>query len=346
MEIIRGIEGDYIETNDNLFFDVKGLLHPKDRKICFIRFYPHSDGDRLKNNKKYRKIYDLKERYSFLKKNYPKYLFFSKRLDLELQGVKNEDIKKIYTPKEYFKIVCSKNNLSEIEKTSKELCELLISEGRIPDNSIGITGSSMVGLSKNNSDIDLIIYGTDTSLKFQEKLEDILNKDGNCRKYNKKEFLSHYKWRVGGSDISFDDFMKSEQRKLHQGIFKGTEFFIRYIKSREDWQGTFYDYKYNNCGRIKLKAEILNDSESIFTPCSYKIKVIKVLESNIPYKKLNINNLKKIVSFRSRFSEQANQGENVFVEGKLEKVIFQDNIIFFRIILTDQVKDKMILLNI
>ena len=35
MDIPKGIEGDYIETKDNhLFFDVKGLHHPKDRKIC------------------------------------------------------------------------------------------------------------------------------------------------------------------------------------------------------------------------------------------------------------------------------------------------------------------------
>ena len=52
---MKGIEGDYIETKDNLFFDVKGILHPKDRKICFIRFYPHSDGDRVKIKKDIKK---------------------------------------------------------------------------------------------------------------------------------------------------------------------------------------------------------------------------------------------------------------------------------------------------
>jgi len=343
MDIIKGIEGDYIETNDKLFFDVKGLLHPKDRKICFIRFYPHSDGDRLKNNIKYRKIYNLRERYSFLKKNYPEYLFFSQQLDLELQGVKIEDIKKIYTPRDYFKSIYAKNNLSAIEKTSKELCELFVSEGGIPDNSIGITGSSMVSLSKDDSDIDLIIYGTDVSLKFQEKLKDILNAAGDCRKYNKQEFHSHYEWRVGGSDISFDDFLQYEQRKLHQGMFKGFEFFIRYIKSPEHWPGSFYDYKFKNCGRIKLKAEILNDNDSIFTPCSYKIKVIEIIESGISSSQLNLDKICEISSFRGRFCEQAKQGEKVLVQGKLEKVNFQNNKIYFRILLNDQIRDKILL---
>ena len=70
-----GIEGDYIETKTtHLFFDVKGLHHPNDRKICFIRFYPHENGDRLKEGKKYEKVYDLDKRYSFLKTNVQKHM--------------------------------------------------------------------------------------------------------------------------------------------------------------------------------------------------------------------------------------------------------------------------------
>ncbi len=343
MDIIKGIEGDYIETKDNLFFDVKGILHPKDRKICFIRFYPHSDGDRVKNRKRYKKIYDLKERYEFLRKDYPKYLFFSQQLDLELQGVKSEDIKRIYAPREYFKKISGKSSLSIIEKCSKELCELFISEGGVPNNSIGITGSSMIGLNKDDSDIDLIIYGTDVCFKFQDRLKVILNLHGNCRKYNMQEFRSHYEWRVGGSDIPFDNFIQCEQRKLHQGIFKDFKFFIRYIKSPEHWQGSFYDYKYKNCGRIKLKAKILDDRDSIFTPCSYKIKVIKILESDIPFSGLNPNNISEINSFRGRFCEQAKKGELVLVQGKLENVNFQDKKKYFRVLLNDQIQDRMLL---
>ena len=82
MSFLKGIEGDYIETKkDNLIFDVKGLLHPKDCKICFLRFYPTPQGDRVRYGKNYRKIYDLKQRYQFLKDNFPKYFFYSKELD-------------------------------------------------------------------------------------------------------------------------------------------------------------------------------------------------------------------------------------------------------------------------
>ncbi len=343
MNNLKGIEGDFIETKENLFFDVKGIHHPKDRKICYIRFYPNDLlGDRIKNGKRYKKIYDLKERYSYLKEYYPKYLFYSKEFDLEVQGVQDEDIQCVYTPREYFKSLYHKSDLSKIEKISKELCELFISEGEIPFNSIGITGSPMVGLSNNNSDIDLIIYGTDISL-FQDKLRQIFERNGDCRKYNLQEFQCHNR-RVEDSNVPFDKFLECEKRKLHQGKFKGYDFFIRYLKSPKDWQGEYNDYKYINQGRIKLKAEIIDDIDSIFTPCSYKIDVIKIIENGLASNDYIIEDIIEVNSFRGRYCEQAKKGEIILVEGKLEKVLFR-NKEYYRILLTDQVKDKILILK-
>ncbi|MFX0041883.1 MAG: hypothetical protein ACFE8L_03125 [Candidatus Hodarchaeota archaeon] len=346
MEIFEGIEGDFIETKkDNLIFDIKGLLHPDDRKICFLRFYPHPEGDRIKDGKYFRKIYNLYERYSILREKFPNYLFYSKELDLELQGVKNNEIKRIYTPRYFFKVLKEKVNLNNNEKKSKELCDFFITKGEIPEDSIGISGSTMVGLNKDDSDIDLIVYGTKTSLKFQERLNKILIESNHCRTYTIEEFRTHYNWRVGGSDISFEDFMRSEKRKLHQGKFQGVDFFIRYIKSPEDWKGNFYDYRYKNYGRLKIKAIITDSKDSIFSPCSYKIKCLEVLNSQLISNKIDVKDIYEINSFRGRFCEHAREGETVIVEGKLEKVNFQDKEEYLRILLTDQINDKMIILK-
>jgi len=346
MNFKKGIEGDYLETKENLIFDIKGIHHPKDRKICFIRFYPTSEGERLRDGLKYKKIYKLKERFEFLRKNYPKYLFYSPQLDLELQGVNIKDIKKIYTPRKYFQKLENKETHSNIEQDSLDLCYLFIKESNFPKDSIGITGSPMVGLNKEDSDIDLIIYGTENSLNFQSNLENLFNKDSNdLRKYTLHEYKEHYQWRAGGSGVAFEDFLKTEKRKLHQGKYREREFFIRYLKSPEDWKGTFYDYKYKDFGRIKAKAKIIDANYSIFTPCEYKIAPFEILAIS---KEINFNDVKKnlryINSFRGRFCEQAREQEKVLVEGKLEKVFYKDNQ-YFRILLTEQTKDKMILLD-
>ena len=346
MDYPKGIEGDYIETKDNsLIFDVKGLLHPNDRKICFLRFYNDPRGDRFREGKKYKKVYNLEDRYNILREKYPSYIFFSKELDLELQGVKNDDIKFIYTPRNYLKTITSSRNLTSLEKNSLELCNLFINEGGIPKNLIGISGSCMVGLQKDDSDIDIIIYGTQTSVKFQERLKIIFENQNECRKYTLEEYKNHYNWRVGGSEIEFDDFLKSEIRKLHQGKFNGNEFFIRYIKSPKDWKGTFYDYSYEDYGRIKILAEILSDKDSLFTPCSYDIKTINILEIQTKVSRFYGENIKEIASFRGRFCEHAKEGEKVLVEGKLEKVRFKNEPSYYRVLLTNQQLDKMIVLS-
>jgi predicted nucleotidyltransferase len=345
MDTPIGIEGDFIETKKNfLFFDVKGLLHPYDRKICFLRYYPDPNGDRIKEGNRYKKVYNLKERYSYLKKNFPEHIFFSEQLDMEVQGVKIENIKNIYTPRELFKQLNKKDKPSNLELHTLNLCNLFISTVNIPEKAIGITGSQMVGLANETSDIDLIVYGTEISLKFQKAIQNIFNESNDCRMYNLEELKNHYQWRAGGSDISFTDFLRSEKRKLHQGKFCGIDFFIRYIKSPEDWQGDFYDYKYKNYGRIKIKAEILDSVDSIFTPCSYKTKFIKMIESTIKKDDFYVKDIREVNSFRGRFCEQARTGETVLLEGKVEKVNHKGEK-FFRILLSDQFHDKMIVLN-
>ena len=346
MNIIEGIEGDYIETKEsNLIFDIKGLLHPNDRKICFLRFYPDPNGDRIKEGIKYSKIYNLEDRYSLLRAKYPEYLFFSKELDLEVQGVMNQDIKKIYTPREYLQNLKEKKNPSKLELRSKSLCEFFIDKGGIPQDLIGITGSSMVDLDKKGSDIDIILYGTENSHDFQEKLPTLVGGMSELRKYNISEYKSHFNWRVGGSDISFENFMKSEQRKLHQGKFHGIDYFIRYIKSPNDWKGNYYDYNYTNLGRIRIKALIIDSEDSIFTPCSYKIEPLKVLDKKLSSNKIELKDIVEVNSYRARFCEHAREGEMVLVEGKLEKVNYKNSLEYYHILLTDQTIDKMLILN-
>ena len=85
--------------------------------------------------------------------------------------------------------------------------------------------------------------------------------------------------------------MKSEQRKLHQGKFHGFDYFIRYIKGPNDWEGNFYDYKYTNMGRIKVKALILDSRDSLFTPCAYKIDSVELLEKTLIPNKINLKEM-------------------------------------------------------
>jgi len=61
-------EGDLIESIDNIVFDVKGLVHPPNRVVAFIRYVPDPKGNRKRDGNRYSKFYALSKRYALLKR--------------------------------------------------------------------------------------------------------------------------------------------------------------------------------------------------------------------------------------------------------------------------------------
>ena len=76
LQKIRAREGDFIETVDNLIFDVKGLVHPPSRVVAYVRYIQNITGERKRRKIAYKKIYSLNEREKLLEKKYPQYLFY------------------------------------------------------------------------------------------------------------------------------------------------------------------------------------------------------------------------------------------------------------------------------
>ncbi|UCH37604.1 MAG: DNA polymerase subunit beta, partial [Candidatus Bathyarchaeota archaeon] len=97
---MRVREGDFIETLEGLIFDVKGLVHPPNRVIAFIRYIPDEYGDRSRSNIRYRKVYSLSERVSFLSENFPDYLVYDPVFNMKLNLVSVERIIRFYKPEE------------------------------------------------------------------------------------------------------------------------------------------------------------------------------------------------------------------------------------------------------
>ena len=78
--------------------------------------------------------------------------------------------------------------------------------------------------------------------------------------------------------------------------------------------------------------------EALFTPCTYKIENVTVEES------VKLEPIREIVSFRGRFCEQAQKGEKVTAQGKVEHVTDKQNgKTHYRIILGNKPADYMVL---
>jgi predicted nucleotidyltransferase len=332
-------EGDIIETRGRLFFDVKGLVHPPARVIAFIRYFPSEKGERTKNGTAYGKVYSLSKRYALLEKRFPNYLVYDPVFDETLCEVSEGDVQRHHQPAEKLQDLRNSEGLDLVENKALRLAELLKEQADISSEAMGISGSIMVGLHTARSDIDPIVYNSKNCRKVYFALEKMF-KSGHAqiRPYTLEELKVLFDFRSKDTAISFEDFVRTESRKVTQGKFMETDYFIRFVKDWDEIQERYGDVQYRNIGYSKIEATVVDDSEGLFTPCTYNIEDAKLLEGS------KCEPIEQIASFRGRFCEQARTGETVIAQGKVEHVTdCRRNREYLRLLIGNKPSDYMIL---
>jgi predicted nucleotidyltransferase len=340
--MMRVREGDLIKTENDVIFDVKGLVHPPSKLIAFPRYIPSPQGARGKQKDLYGKIYSFSERFKFLEQNMPDLIVHDPVFDETLCEVPINIIKKHYEPIEKLRLLRTSEKLGDLERKAVQLAEALKEAADIPWSAIGISGSVLVGLYTAKSDIDPVVYGVENCRKAYAALENLL-KDGESRfkPYSREELQALFDFRSKDTIMSFEDFARVERRKAFQGMFDGTDYFIRFVKDWSQINEQYGDVCYKNSGYAKITATIADDSEALFTPCTYKIENVKVVEGP------KLEPILEIASFRGRFCEQAKRGEAVTVQGKIERVINKrKEREYYRVILGNKPSDYMVLSRI
>ncbi|OYT30149.1 MAG: hypothetical protein B6U95_01350 [Thermofilum sp. ex4484_82] len=332
----KPIEGFFIESLEGLIFDVKGLVHPPDRVIAYVRYIPDEKGSRIRQNIRYRKIYSLGERERFLKENYPKYLYKDPVFNTVLQAVPIDKIAKIYDPRLKLKELVHKKSLTIVEKAALDLALIIKEKAGIKLEDIGVSGSILVDLSTESSDIDLVVYGERAGWNAYYALKKLFD-EGVVDKYDRRSLEKLYEFRVKDTSINFEDFVKVESRKVLQGLFRSRDFYVRLVKKPSEYGENYGDRIYESLGYQVISAEVVEDKDSIFTPCKYLISNVKVLEGCSRYI------VDEIVSYRGRFCEIATKGERIRARGKVEKVTDKKGRINYRLLVGENREDYIVL---
>jgi predicted nucleotidyltransferase len=336
---MRAREGDLIKTENRVIFDVKGLVHPPNKLIAFPRYIPSSQGTRRGQKGLYGKIYSFSERFKFLEQNMPNLIVHDPVFDETLCEVPVDTVEEHYEPIEKLRLLRTSKKLGELERKAVQLTEALKEAAGIPWSAIGISGSVLVGLYTSKSDIDPVVYGVENCRRAYAALENLLKDDASKFKpYTRGELQALFDFRSKDTIMSFEDFAKVERRKAFQGMFDGADYFIRFVKDWSQISEQYGDVCYKNAGYAKITATIADDSEALFTPCTYRIENVTVAEG------AKLEPIRKIVSFRGRFCEQARKGEAVTAQGKVERVTDKrKEKAYYRIILGNKPSDYMVL---
>lgn len=339
MHDLRPIEGFFVETPERLVFDVKGILHPPDRTIAYLRYYPCVKGTRARNRVKYAKVYDLKERATWLTKNYPQYLWYCEPWQMEVQAVPNS----MATPHDPRKKLqelgqVPEDELSPTSKNARDLARLLQTKA-IDPMEVGITGSILVGLDNSESDYDLVVYGEANCRAIYTAMDTFFAIEPELVKYSSADMAERYKFRASGSGVSLEMFSFHDLRKTHQGRFRNKDFFLRYVQYPEEANVEFATTRYAKIGEVGITGVVEDASLALFTPCTYRVATSSIKGSIAsPVDKQFIT---EIVSFRGRFCEQLIVGEEFRGRGILERVETPDGY-HYRLLLGNEPTDYLV----
>lgn len=244
------------------------------------------------------------------------------------------DIDQIYNPIERARELVELEPKSLVLVDVKDMILDIIGSTDVKD--IGISGSILIDLYKDDSDIDIVVYGLDNGYRVYRYLKEVVDKDPRYRRYRDKDIVQLYLRRVAETPIPFDQAVYQGSRRVLEGYFKGREYFIRLVKY--PWEEPIYgSYRCTKLGRTTMKLRVVDASESMFTPCRYKVEVIEHIEG------VRVD-VSEVYSLRGRFAEVAQEDDKVVVQGTVERIEVKNSGVYYRLYVGDE-KDYIIVIR-
>jgi hypothetical protein len=331
---------DFIYTSDDLYFASTNYLHPEDKINAFLRYIPDPNGDREKNGKRYRKV-GSKEAYTYLRENHPDYLYFCDVTNVEMMGVPLDKVEKIIKPENRLmglkKTFESGGNVKnpELIKKLMDIADFFHYMADIPYENLGISGSILPGLQKeNSSDLDFVVYGLDNHRRAIAAFKENRGKEAYIKdvdKYITVEGITDDYWdfvynkRMSDESLTKEEFKWYENRKANRGTIDGTLFDILATKDYSEITGVWGDTVYEPQGIAQIECDIVSALGAYDNPSLYTIENVKLIDG-VDF------DLSEVVSFTHTYAGEVIDGEHVVAKGKVEKVIVNGETSHYRLV--------------
>ncbi len=284
---------DFIETVEGLCFAVvkqgKERSNGEDKVLCFLRYvwqvsYGH-----------WQKV-ATEQANAYLKADYPGYLHYSMALDAQLHAVTAEKIVQHHKPRQRLQQILSKQHRDAVEQDLCEVCRLFQQNG-LDLAQVGVTGSLLIGVQQQSSDIDLVFYDRGQFHKAQAITADLIGKQ-QLDNLGEKDWQEAYRRR--SCTLTLEEYIWHERRKFNKGLINGRKFDLNFV----DEQGRPEQVTFQKCGEITIQGKIIEDFYGFDYPAIYAID-----HETIPM----------VVCFIATYTGQAVVGETVEISGLLEQ---------------------------
>lgn len=280
---------DYIVTNEGLFFAVVSDTIESDRVLTFLRY--------KKNNNVLKKI-ETGEAEKLIKSHYPEFIFHSQYADIELHGIPVGSIEHIYRPEETIIKLLALSEPDLKQQDAISIINLLINSG-VEKKSLGVTGSIMLNIHNQNSDVDMVVYDRANFFKVRELIKQKTS-SGELKKLNRELWQDAYQRR--GCAIDFEEYFEHEIKKYNKCLSGNTKVDISMIPAQSEKISESGIYK--KLGKEKIVAQVIDDTFAYDFPARFYI---------------GHDSVKEIVVYTATYVGQAKKGDKVEVTGFVEE---------------------------
>jgi predicted nucleotidyltransferase len=278
---------DFIETAEGLIFAVVAEGLEAGKVLCFLRYVHEASGwvklETLSANK-------------LLQQQYPDYLHYSSILDAHLHAVAIGSIVKHHQPKQQLQQLLQANQHDAVQLDLINLCGLFGQYG-LDLAQTGITGSLLIGVQNQSSDIDLVCYDREV-FHLCRAITGKLIQSGELQSLNELDWQQSYQRR--SCDLNFADYVWHERRKCNKAMINGRKFDLNFI----DCSAVIKTVSYQKIGAITLQCRVSDDRYGFDYPAEFII---------------DHQDISSIVSFTATYTGQAVSGELIEVSGVLEE---------------------------
>ncbi|MFP4655101.1 MAG: nucleotidyltransferase domain-containing protein [Methanohalobium sp.] len=273
---------DFIITKDDWIFAVVDYFHPHGIR-SILRYVPDENGDRELNGVCYKK-YDFNDAFELMRKNRPTWVE-------DVHVVPENQVKQVLYPNE---------RILELSKTNRNVAAIVktLDGAGIPRDKMGVTGSLLPGLQKDESDIDFIVYGRKW-FDARDVISGAKSGSGSIEDISDEMWEKIYNKRV--PDISFDEFRLHEERKGNRGMVYGIYFDLLFVR---DWNQIKQSIQRGvDTGRMKIQATVTNSEFAFDNPAVYDI---------------DHETIDHVLSYTHTYAGQVLEGEIMEAQGVVE----------------------------
>lgn len=322
---------EYIIGAEGIIFRVLGYLHPPDGYICEPEYAPKAIF--VSNNPRaprgYPEISHFKfygdEGLRFVEKNYPSYRVYFKPFRAYLVGVPRNLIASVRSPQDRLAEIVELDRKDKLLEDTVNIVEMVCETTGISPSDMGVFGSILHNFHNPFlSDIDLVVYGSKNVVKLRGCLSELfLAKDGWLR--NEYDFPPE-KARWIFKNYSLEEYIFHERRKMVYAKYWDGDRWVKVefepVRDYSEYRDEYMDIvSIEKIGWVKLESIVVDDSGIYFMPATYDVEVTKLISG--PREALDVS---RIVSYIDEFRMQAWKGEDIYVEGMLERIVRRDRV--------------------